>query len=40
LEIAAIGGEDGVGEVVACAYRRLCGFARSVWLRLRVAAGG
>jgi hypothetical protein len=24
LEVAAIGGEDGVGEIVACAYRRLC----------------
>jgi hypothetical protein len=23
LEVAAIGGEDGVGEIVACAYRRL-----------------
>lgn len=23
LEIAAVGGEDGVGEIVACSYRRL-----------------
>lgn len=23
LEVAAVGGEDGVGEIVACSYRRL-----------------
>lgn len=40
LEVAAIGGEDGVGEVVTCAYRRLRGcevsFRGSSWM-MRIA---
>jgi hypothetical protein len=38
LEVAAIGGEDGVGEVVARAYRRLWWFVKSASISFRMAA--